>query len=41
MTKLKSKLVETGFPKTIILRTLLAGQADGVGVNPRVGGAAD
>ena len=40
MTRLKSKLVETGFPKTMILKTLLAGQADVFGFNPVEGGAA-
>jgi hypothetical protein len=28
MTRLKSRLLETGFPKTMIRRTLLAGQAE-------------
>ena len=39
-TRLKSRLVETGLPKTIILRTLLAGQADELGLRPVAGGAA-
>jgi len=43
MTRLKSRLVETGFPKTIKRRTLLAGHADGhevLGGIPMLGGAA-